>query len=477
MAKQRYAIVDLETTGGSAEYNRITEIGIVLHDGEQIIDRFESLVNPETRIPYQITMITGIDDEMVADAPKFYEVAKRVVEITQGAIFVAHNVNFDFNFLRCEFKRLGYNFQRRRLCTVRMSRKAIPGLKSYSLKNLIKHFRIPVERRHRAMDDVLATVHVFEHILAQPDSADMMYTMLNLGVKEALLPPNLCINKLHDLPDACGIYYFHDYQGQVVYVGKSINIKKRVMQHFAKKTRKSETLQALVYDVSYELTGSEMIALLMESQEVKRLQPVVNRQLRARRTPWVIYRKHDERGYLGFGIVKVTARTRKHYDVVSEHPSQPEAQGKLRFSAHRFELCNTLCDIEKSSGRPCFQFHVKKCQGACTGLESVESYNERAEAASAWFDKSFTDDFLLVDNGRTEAERSVVLVQNGMYRGYGFVDAEQGHTPDLSHVEDCLHCNDGDRDAAYIIRQFLKKGKVMRIPLPSDAVQPGDFLG
>lgn len=156
-----YAIIDVETTGGVARYERITEIAIVLHDGERVIDTFSTLLNPEKSIPWQITQITGITDEMVVNAPKFFEVAKQIVQLTEGKIFVAHNVNFDYSFVREEFARLGYEFQRRQLCTVRLSRKVFPGLASYSLSNLKKHFHIHAEKSHRALDDTLATTRLF----------------------------------------------------------------------------------------------------------------------------------------------------------------------------------------------------------------------------------------------------------------------------------------------------------------------------
>ncbi|MBL7774766.1 MAG: 3'-5' exonuclease, partial [Saprospiraceae bacterium] len=184
----KYAIIDVETTGGAARYERITEIAIVLHDGEQVLDSFSTLINPERSIPWNITQITGITDEMVAHAPKFYEVAKQIVEWTEGAIFVAHNVSFDYNFVREEFARLGYTFTRKQLCTVRLSRKVFPGLPSYSLSNLKQYFGIQAEKSHRALDDTLATVQVFERILAAQAGSDQVKSLVNHGVRETKLP-------------------------------------------------------------------------------------------------------------------------------------------------------------------------------------------------------------------------------------------------------------------------------------------------
>ncbi|MEQ8811132.1 MAG: 3'-5' exonuclease, partial [Imperialibacter sp.] len=160
-----YAIIDIETTGGNAQFSKITEIAIYVHDGSQVVDEFTTLVNPECNIPPFITKLTGITNEMVEDAPRFFEVAKKIVEITEGKIFVAHNVNFDYGFVRHEFKRLGYEFKRDTLCTVKLSRKILPGKSSYSLGNLCKSLGIEIENRHRAGGDAFATVKLIEILL------------------------------------------------------------------------------------------------------------------------------------------------------------------------------------------------------------------------------------------------------------------------------------------------------------------------
>ena len=226
----KFAIIDIETTGGRARDERITEIAIALHDGEKTIETFETLINPERSIPYYITKITGIDDQMVAQAPRFYEVAKRIIQLTEGSIFVAHNVRFDYSFVQEEFRRLGYTYTRKQLDTVRLAREAFPGLGSYSLGALIERFNIKVKDRHRALADVLATVKIFEMIMAKKENMDRAEDFVNRGVKESQLPASLNLEKLHALPDQCGVYYLHDANGDVVYVGKSINIKKRIAQ-------------------------------------------------------------------------------------------------------------------------------------------------------------------------------------------------------------------------------------------------------
>src|SRR6188474_2326602 len=160
--ERKYAIVDIETTGGLVKRDKITEIAIVLHDGQNVIDQYQTLINPERSIPPYISTLTGITDDMVADAPLFCEVAKEIVLRTEGAVFVAHNARFDYGFLREEFSRLGYAFTRKQLCTVRLSRKLLPSLRSHSLDSLIRHYQLQVDNRHRALDDALATAEIFK---------------------------------------------------------------------------------------------------------------------------------------------------------------------------------------------------------------------------------------------------------------------------------------------------------------------------
>ena len=254
---------------------KIIEIAIVLFDGKQILDTYETLIHPERAVPYNITRLTGINNEMLIDAPKFYEVAKKIVEMTEGAIFVAHNVRFDYQFLREEFGRLGFTFSRKQLCTVRLSRKAFPGLKGYGLSKLIEHFNIPIKNRHRAMGDTMATVDLLKRILDQEENEIVAMDMINLGVKESRLPKNISLETLHALPESCGVYYFLDEDHDIAYIGKSTNIRKRVMQHFAKATQKAIKLHRHVREITFENTGSELIALLYESQLIKEHKPYI----------------------------------------------------------------------------------------------------------------------------------------------------------------------------------------------------------
>ena len=458
MSDKKYAVIDIETTGGRSNRDRITEIAVVVHDGSRVLETFESLINPECPIPYNITRITGIDDAMVEDAPKFYEVAKEIVRITEGAVFVAHNVRFDYGFIREEFKRLGYSYSRKQLCTVRLSRQAFPGLPSYSLGNLIKHFNIKTDDRHRAMADTKATVEIFEKIMGIETGEDTVQNLVNMGIRESLLPKNWTIETIHALPDECGVYYMHDQFGNCVYVGKSINIRKRIAQHFAEKSDKSAKLQNLVHDITYELTGSELAALLLESHEIKRLMPTVNRAQRSKHFPYAVYMFENEQGYICFDAVKMTAKMRKQYHVIGDFPKLMKAKNRLNYAVRKFDLCDKYCGLDKSS-TACFKYHLRQCKGACKFDETPEEYNERARQASDTMGVVFEEDFFIIDKGRDEDEQLVVLVQNGEYQGFGYIAKDDMQTHE--DLFECIKSYDCNPENKRIIARFLAdKGKV-----------------
>lgn len=457
----KYAIIDVETTGGAARYERITEIAIVLHDGEAVLDTFSTLINPERSIPWNITQITGITDEMVAHAPRFFEVAKQIVEMTEGAIFVAHNVSFDYNFIREEFARLGYAYTRKQLCTVRLSRKVFPGLPSYSLSNLKRHFEIYAERSHRALDDTLATVQIFERILAAQQGTDKVKMLVDHGVRENKLPKNISLDRLHTAPETCGVYYLHDERGEVIYVGKSINIRKRLFEHFADQSPKGEKMRAGVADFSFEITGSELVALLLESAEIKNRQPPINRALRLRKYSGAIFTYTDQNGYCCLAAGKQTQRNARKLDLVAEFPKLESARAYLDSIARQFELCGKLCNLD-SHDNACFHYTIKKCFGACVGEEKPEEYNERVQDALSVLHRGLSGSYFLVENGREEGEHAVVAVQDGQYLGFGFVDSS-----DSLNTEDLLESVQipfDDPDAARIIRAYLDgRKKVQKI--------------
>ncbi len=459
--KKIYAVIDLETTGGKASRDRITEIGIVLHDGEKILDQWESLINPETYIPWGITELTGISQDMVVDAPKFFEVAKKVVQMTEGAIFVAHNARFDYSFLCEEFKRLGYTYTRKQLCTLRLARQALPNLHSHGLDALSNFLGIENNRRHRALGDALATAELLAYLFSQEENQVKADLMINLGIRESLLPQNLDLEKIHALPESCGVYYFHDENGEVIYVGKSINIQKRVAEHFADKTEKAKKLQEGVNDISYELTGSELIALLHESMEIKRLRPRINRAQRQRNFPYAIHTWINEGGYRCFGMAETTASTRKKLQILAEFPKAGHAKGRLNAARLQFELCEKLVGLGTRGGA-CFQYHLQNCAGACIEKETVEQYNLRATEALEALSTLFDTNFFLIDEGRTAEEHAVVLVEDGRYQGHGFLDADV-NISSIELLRDSVKTQQGNPELNKIIHRHILTDASLKI--------------
>lgn len=449
-----YTIIDIETTGGDPKVDRITEIAIYLHDGEKVIDTFVSLVNPEMPIPAFITGITGIDNEMVRSAPKFYEIAKRIVEITEGAIFVAHNVRFDYSFVQKEFRNLGYTFSRKQLCTVKLSRKLIPGHKSYSLSKLAPALGIKNEASHRAFGDATATVELFEMLLAIQSGTSISLS-LQQEIAQVKLPPHLDPVKLDQLSEETGVYFFHGKQGDIIYVGKSTNIRKRILSHFQGAHKSNRTMEMInsIHDISTEETGSELIALLRENEEIKRIQPLYNRAQLRQNFRYGIYQKVEESGYIRLYLDKYRLKN----EPVAGYSSKGSAESALQRRGREFELCPKLYGAEQGSGR-CFHHQLHICRGACVEEEEATSYNERVgEAIQALgFGRTYTESYAVVGAGRQSEEKSVVWVQDGVFRGYAYLDEyvlELGWEEILSHISSRNEVPDVQR----IIKGYIKK--------------------
>ena len=455
--KQKYAVIDIETTGGMPKRDRITEIAVVLFDGEKIINSFQSLVNPERSIPSQITRITGITNDMVADAPRFYEIAKDIIDITEAAIFVAHNVRFDYNFIVSEFKSLGYTYTRRKLCTVRLSRKAFPGLPSYSLGNLIKHFSINVESRHRAYDDAYAASVLLEKALQIPTTQKELKSLVSESLSLTGLPTKLTIEDVSKLPMSCGVYYFLDDEGKILYIGKSINIYKRVKQHFSGKGRKAEKLYQSVAKIDYELTGSELVSLLLESREIKKHQPPINRIQKQSEYPFVLTVDIDKSGYKSYSI----KRREKVSEPLAFYSSQKAAHHHIEFLSEQYDLCLKVNGIDKMP-HACFKFNIEKCFGACIGQEPPFQYNQRFDSSIDSARKLFNENLIILDAGRNPAEKALILVEDGHYRGYGYID-EETSISDHDVLKNYIKKDIFNPEADMILRAFINNNKQIDI--------------
>ncbi|MFD1294062.1 exonuclease domain-containing protein [Lutibacter holmesii] len=273
-----YAIVDIETTGGKFNEEGITEIAIYKFDGHEIVDQFISLVNPEKDIQPFVVTLTGINNGMLVNAPKFHEIAKRIVEIFEDCILVAHNASFDSRILATEFRRLGYHFDPKTLCTVELSKQLIPDLPSYKLGRLCKSLGIPISSRHRADGDALATVQLFKLLLNKDVEKNIIKQAVKADNPKKLAPKLMSI--LDELPSKTGVFYVHNNSRKIVYIGKGKNIKKTVNQLFLRASRKAKTIQKNVTSITYETTGNDLIAQLKFSEEIKINKPIFNYKLK-----------------------------------------------------------------------------------------------------------------------------------------------------------------------------------------------------
>ena len=458
-----YAILDIETTGGKYNEEGITEIAIYKFDGHEIVDQFISLVNPERKIQPFVVNLTGINNEMLRNAPKFYEVAKRIIEITEGCILVAHNAQFDTRILRTEFDRLGYNYERESLCTVELAKKLIPDMPSYSLGKLVRSLGIPLSDRHRAAGDAKATVTLFKLLLSKDQKKEIISQTVRMEAKRQLEPKLL--DMVEATPSVTGVYYMHREDGSIIYIGKSRNIKKRLNQHFTSDNRKSKKIQLEVAAVSYEATGSDLIAQLKESEEIKRNKPRYNRALRKTIYNYQLGLAKDEVGYLQFKIEK----TNLDKPAITTFTNYQQAKSQLFKITEQHQLCQKHTGLHKTNG-PCFLHTIKECFGACIGEEPVAQYNARVERYLSMHSYE-NQNMVIIDHGREVDERSVILIEDGVYRGFGFFNLNY-QINNLEILRSIISPMEDNRDAQHIIHSFLRRKKVLKI-IPLEKLQNG----
>ena len=405
-----YAVLDIETTGGQYNEEGITEIAIYKYDGDQVVDQFISLVNPEIEIQPFVVKLTGINNAMLRSAPKFYEVAKRIIEMTENCVIVAHNAEFDYRILRMEFRRLGFDFKRDTLCTVELSKKLLPEQTAYSLGKLVRALGIPISDRHRANGDALATLKLFSLLQSKDKEKTILRSMIKSDIKTGLIPKFLDI--VENLPSTVGIYYIHNKEGAIIYIGKSNNIKKKIHQHFTSDTRTFKKIQNETYTVTFEKTATELIAQLKENEEININTPVYNKISRKGIFPYSLYLKTNSKGYLYLSVDKTDGRKRNLMAFVSPNEG-------LKF-------------IEKIKTDDTFNFYVdgfyplksKKINNE-NFFESIETpyeaYNQTLLALLEPFDIDSTN-IMILDKGRTVNERSAVFLEKGNLKGYCFYD-------------------------------------------------------
>lgn len=413
------------------------------------MNEYSTLINPECKVPPFVARLTGISDEMLVHAPKFFEVAREIVEITEGCTFVAHNAAFDYSFVKQEFLNLGYKYKRPVLCTVKMSRKLLPGYSSYSLGTLCNSLGIQVTSRHRAAGDALATVKLFERLLAVDPTLSQIPT--------DGLHPALDRSIFSRLPSAPGVYYFHDEKGKLLYIGKSKNIHSRVLSHFQNSnTSKSIEMRSNTASISFEETGSELIALLLESDEIKKHKPLHNRLQRRTTYKYGLYSLYLQSGYRMIQIEKIKSTGKPH----TVFASFDEALVLVHEIVAKYNLCQKLCGLYQNHGA-CFQHSIGQCNGACIGAEPADVYNLRVDAALKEFHHKWTD-MAIIDRGRNEDEVSVILIENKVFAGFGWMPNEESIVDPL-RIKDFIKPYADNRDVHQIIKGFLNTGKALKI--------------
>jgi DNA polymerase-3 subunit epsilon len=458
-----YAVVDIETTGGRFNEEAITEIAVYRFDGHEVVDQFASLVNPERPIQPFVQKLTGINEKMLRNAPRFFEIAKRVIEITSDCVIVAHNAEFDYRMLRTEFQRLGYTYERDSLCTVQLSEQLLPEQESYKLGKLVRSLGIPISDRHRAHGDARATLKLFQMLLEKDSNKSIVQTQIKTLFKNNLADKHLKI--LEEIPAATGVYYFYNKAKELLYIGKSKNIQKRIRTHFTSPKGKSLKLQKLVHQVRFEKTGNELLALLKEQNEIKINRPKFNYAFKFRLFPMGIRIETDSTGYQHL----LVEQARQEQDYLMVFKNKKAAVGRLFHWIEHYQLCQNKTSLANGK-TSCPTFSLKQCDGACTGKETPKVYNAKVETLLT--DLSFPHpSFLLIDEGRTKGEKSFVWVEEERFKGYGFFELHHQIKTVDRIAQRCIAV-EHNPDCAALIRSFLGKKKYQKlIPLSPDGEQ------
>lgn len=391
-----YAIVDIETTGGYASANDITEIAIVLYDGEQVTEVFETLIRPSKPIPYFIQSLTGIDHSMVEHAPSFCDVAPLIYEKLRGKVFVAHNVNFDYSFIKHHLSVYGFDLVSQKLCTVRLARKVFPALGSYSLGNICRHFNILIENRHRAGGDATATARLFDHMLRN-NAQDHIVKFLKKNSREQSLPPNLPKEQIEKLPYNPGVYYFHDSKGRVIYVGKARNIRYRVSSHFTHNGtgRQRQDFLRNIYSISYQNCGTELMAFILENIEIRKYWPQFNSSQKTFTPVFGLYMYEDQNGYCRLAIEKKRPNLKAYYTFNTLH----EGMQLLNRLTHQFSLTAEQDDTSST-------------------------YNHRVYQAVDHLEKMLPTFAVMDERIDTSDGNTCILIEKGQFYGMGYVPSD-----------------------------------------------------
>jgi len=420
------AIVDLETTGAHPVHDRVTEIAVVEVDGGELAAEWSTLVNPGTAIPPAIQALTGITNDMVAAAPRFRDLAGELLERLAGRVFVAHNARFDYGFLRSEFERAGLKFQARTLCTVKLSRRLYPGHARHNLDSVIERHGIACNARHRALGDAQVVWRFLQNAREDLGAAALASAAAQVA-RQPTLPPHVDRAMIDAVPDAPGVYLLYGETGNPLYVGKSIAMRTRVLQHFGEDLRSAREMQLAreVRRIEFERSAGELGALLRESELVKSLLPVYNRQLR---------RADELCGFFldGARLSLAPAGEAGAQAVCGLHGvfrSRRAALEALRGLADEHGLCLQTLGFDRARGAKgaCFRHQIRRCAGVCAGRESANAHLARTAAALArlkTFSWPYRGAIGIVEEDRERDASEMHVVQHWCWLGTARCEAD-----------------------------------------------------
>lgn len=426
-----FAIVDIETTGGHANYCGITEIAVVLFDGKKIEGIYETLVNPEMPIQPYVQSLTGITNAMVATAPLFSSIAAHIHHLLKDRIFVAHNVNFDYAFVKQHLTNCGFELNSSKLCTIRLSRKIFPGLPKYGLGNICHSLQIKHTQQHRAAGDALATTELLK-LLIQNDTSGYLQKMMKSKQPIKYLPPHIQEESFVNLPEQPGVYYFYNQEKKIIYVGKAKNIKKRVTQHFSnnKTTAQKQAFLREIHNIQFTTCSSEFTASILESIEIKKWWPKHNKSQKFKEQKYGLYHFTDSKGYQRLAIDK----WKKSLHPLASFRHMPEANNCLWNLIQQFYLSPHLCYLDKTTPKE--------------PLPTTHEYNQRVQLALQ----------SLQSNALTYSIKNgvhYILIEKGVFVGMGAIETTH-EIPSLEKIKNNITPYPENEVIKHLVQQYIR---------------------
>jgi DNA polymerase-3 subunit epsilon len=480
----KMVLLDCETTGGKPTYHRITEIGLLIIENGEIVDTWQSFIQPDQSLPANIQQLTGITPQMLANAPRFEEVADVLLSKLEGRVLVAHNARFDYGFLKNEFSRTGISYTSKPLCSVKFSRALYPQFKRHGLDQIINRFKLQVLDRHRAFDDAKLIYDFFQHSSQLFSDEDIEAVCAEIQEKSSL-PTQLNPKVIDNLPKQPGVYYFYDDKGKLLYVGKSVNIRQRVLSHFSQdyKNHKDLKMSSRIADVSFEITGSDFSAQLLESREIKQLVPLYNHRLRKLKKLYRLMIETNDQGY-AIPVVKEQQLSGELTNNFGLFRSYRQIESKLKQLADDYQLCFRLLGLEgknTNGTKACFRHQLRKCNGACCGKESVSNYNARLKAALNDYQQKvwpWSDAILLEETTNAEQPSHFHLIKDWVYLGklisenelfeWGYqvsaaYNQQHSEVTEFENSSLSIPVEQFDLDTYFILIRFLLNPKLMTL--------------